>query len=45
MTLAHADFGLEPFSAAGGLLRVAEDIGVEFELQARAVKAAELAAM
>jgi hypothetical protein len=45
MTLAHADFGLEPFSAAGGLLRVAENIGVEFKLQARAVKAAELAAM
>jgi hypothetical protein len=34
MTIGHADFGLTPFSAAGGLLRVAEDIEIVFELQA-----------
>jgi hypothetical protein len=32
--LKHADLGLEPFSAAGGLLRVAEAIDVEFEFVA-----------
>ena len=35
MTVGHADFGLTPFSAAGGLLRVAEDIEVTFEIVAR----------
>lgn len=34
MTIRHEDFGLEPFSAAGGLLRVAEDIEVVFEIMA-----------
>lgn len=34
MTFAHGDFGLTPFSAAGGLLRVAENIEVVFELVA-----------
>jgi hypothetical protein len=34
MTIGHADFGLTPFSAAGGLLRVAEDIEIVFEIQA-----------
>lgn len=34
MTVSHADFGLTPFSAAGGLLRVADDIEVVFDLVA-----------
>jgi hypothetical protein len=34
MTVSHADFGLAPFSAAGGLLRVAEDVEVVFDLVA-----------
>ena len=34
MTIRHGDFGLAPFSAAGGLLRVAEDIEVVFEIVA-----------
>ena len=34
MTVGHADFGLTPFSAAGGLLRVAEDIEVVFDMVA-----------
>jgi polyisoprenoid-binding protein YceI len=34
MTVSHADFGLTPFSAVGGLLRVAEDIEVVFEIAA-----------
>jgi hypothetical protein len=34
MAVSHADFGLAPFSAAGGLLRVAEDIEVVFDLVA-----------
>jgi len=34
MTLSHVDFGLTPFSAAGGLLRVADDIEVVFDLVA-----------
>lgn len=34
MTLRHADFGLTAFSAAGGLLRVAEEIEVVFEIVA-----------
>ena len=35
MTVQHSDFGLIPFSAAGGLLRVAEDIEIAFEIEAR----------
>lgn len=34
MTIGHADFGLTPFSAAGGLLRVAEDVEVVYEIVA-----------
>ena len=34
MSMSHADFGLTPFSAAGGLLRVAEDIEVVYEVVA-----------
>lgn len=34
MTVGHGDFGLTPFSAVGGLLRVAEDIEVVFDLVA-----------
>jgi hypothetical protein len=34
MTLQHEDFGLTPFSAAGGLLRVAEALELEFFLVA-----------
>ena len=34
MIVSHADFGLTPFSAAGGLLQVAEDIEVVFDLVA-----------
>lgn len=34
MTVSHADFGLTPFSAAGGLLRVAENVDVVFEIVA-----------
>lgn len=34
MTIGHADFGLEAFSAAGGLLRVAEEIEIVFEIEA-----------
>jgi polyisoprenoid-binding protein YceI len=35
LTVQHEDFGLEPFSAAGGLLRVADQIDLEFEFRAR----------
>ena len=35
-TVNHADFGLQPFSAAGGLLRVAEPIAISFEITASA---------
>ena len=38
MTVSHADFGLTPFSAVGGLLRVAEDIEIVFDLVARQVR-------
>ena len=34
MTIAHADFGLKAFSAAGGLLRVAEEVEIVFEIEA-----------
>ncbi len=34
LTVEHADFGLEPFSAAGGLLRVAPQIELEFDIVA-----------
>ena len=34
MSVAHGDFGLTPFSAAGGLLRVSEDIEIAFEIHA-----------
>jgi hypothetical protein len=32
--LRHSDFALEPYSAAGGLLRVADELNVEFQLVA-----------
>ena len=35
MTVQHGDFGLSPYSAAGGLLRVAEAVEIEFDLVAR----------
>ena len=35
LVIEHEDFGLTPFSAAGGLLRVAGEIELEFELSAR----------
>ena len=35
MTIGHADFGLTPFSTAGGLLSVAEAIEIVFEITAR----------
>lgn len=35
MAIQHEDLGLEPFSAAGGLLRVADEIDLEFEFTAR----------
>jgi len=34
MTVGHADFGMTPFSAAGGLLRVADDIEIVFDIVA-----------
>lgn len=34
MKIGHADFGLKAFSAAGGLLRVAEEIEIVFEIEA-----------
>lgn len=34
--LRHADFGLQPFAAIGGALRVSESMSVQLELQARA---------
>jgi hypothetical protein len=38
MSIRHADFGLQPFSAAGGLLRVAEEIEIVFEIVAERSK-------
>ena len=35
MSVAHGDFGLTAFSAAGGLLRVAEEIEIVFEIVAQ----------
>ena len=35
LAVQHEDFGMEPFSAAGGLLRVADQIDLEFEFRAR----------
>jgi hypothetical protein len=35
MTLRHTDFGLTPFSAMGGLLRVADELQLQFALVAR----------
>ena len=34
MTMLHADFGLTPFSAAGGLIKVAEQLELQFMLVA-----------
>ena len=35
MTMQHEDFGLTPYSAAGGLLRVARELELQFFLVAR----------
>lgn len=37
MTMQHGDFGLTPFSAAGGLIRVAEELELQFMLRARRI--------
>jgi len=37
MTMQHADFGLTPFSAAGGLIKVAEQLELQFMLVARRI--------
>ena len=34
LTIRHDDFGLIPYSAAAGLLRVADDIDIRFSLSA-----------
>lgn len=34
LAVQHSDFGLVPFSAAGGLLKVADEVAVDFELVA-----------
>jgi hypothetical protein len=36
LSIQHSDFGLTPFSAAGGLLRVAGQIDIEFDIVAHA---------
>jgi len=36
-TLKHSDFGVTPFAAVGGLLRVADELEVEFRLVGRAM--------
>jgi len=35
-TVKHSDFGLSPFSAAGGLLRVADELDIDFHLVGKA---------
>ncbi len=37
MTMQHADFGLTPFSVAGGLIKVAEQLELQFMLVARRI--------
>lgn len=39
-TVRHEDFGLSPFSAAGGLLRVADELGIRFDITAERVSPA-----
>jgi hypothetical protein len=34
LAVQHSDFGLVPFSAAGGLLKVADEVAIDFELVA-----------
>jgi hypothetical protein len=34
LAVKHSDFGLVPFSAAGGLLKVADEVSIDFELVA-----------
>ena len=36
-TIRHEDFGLSPFSAAGGLLRVSEELGIRFDITAERI--------
>jgi hypothetical protein len=38
LSFGQSDFGLTPFSSAGGLLRVADELQVEFELVADRLK-------
>ena len=39
-TIRHEDFGLSPFSAAGGLLRVSEELGIRFDVTAERISSA-----
>jgi hypothetical protein len=39
-TIRHEDFGLSPFSAAGGLLRVSEELGIRFDITAERISPA-----
>jgi polyisoprenoid-binding protein YceI len=36
-TVKQTDFGIEPTSAAGGLVKVADEVGLTFRLVARAI--------
>lgn len=38
LTVRHSDFGLTPFSAAGGLLKVADEVAIDFELVAERLR-------
>ena len=38
-TIRHSDFAIAPFTAAGGLLRVADELGIEFHLVGIAMQA------
>jgi hypothetical protein len=40
-TIRHGDFDLEPYSAAGGLLRVADELEIDFRIVAFAVNATD----
>ena len=36
-TIRHTDFGLSPFSAVGGLLRVSDELGIRFDITAERI--------
>ena len=36
-SIRHEDFGLSPFSAAGGLLRVSQELGIRFDITAERI--------